>query len=89
MFGGIGFVSGGVMFAMIGGGTFRLRADEHSQADFEAHEMGPFDPKKDGERNPLLGSVTISVRRPGRPAKPARSELNTWAEKAYSFGVSF
>ncbi|MEQ9049776.1 MAG: TfoX/Sxy family protein [Marinoscillum sp.] len=42
MFGGIGFFLQDKMFAMIGGGVFRLKVDESNLADFENTGMKPF-----------------------------------------------
>ena len=39
MFGGVGFFQAGKMFAMIGGGAFRLKVGESNRAQFEAAGM--------------------------------------------------
>jgi DNA transformation protein len=36
MFGGLGFFKDGMMFGKIGGETFRLKVDEHNQADYHS-----------------------------------------------------
>ena len=41
LFGGIGFFKEGLMFGMIGGDKFRLKVDEHNQADYEDKGMQP------------------------------------------------
>ena len=42
MFGGVGIFRDGLMFAKIGSDVFRLKVDEHNQADYEARGMKPF-----------------------------------------------
>jgi DNA transformation protein and related proteins len=42
MFGGVGFYKDGLMFAMIGGDTFKLKVDETNQKQFEDKGMKPF-----------------------------------------------
>ena len=42
MFGGIGFFKEGLMFAMLGKGVFRLKADELNKADFEERGIARF-----------------------------------------------
>ncbi|WP_020536034.1 TfoX/Sxy family protein [Lewinella cohaerens] len=42
MFGGIGIFHEGLMFGMIGSDIFRLKVDEHNQADFENLGVQPY-----------------------------------------------
>lgn len=42
MFGGIGIFKEGLMFAKIGGDTFRLKVDETNKKQFEDRGMKPF-----------------------------------------------
>lgn len=42
MFGGIGIFHEGLMFGMIGRDIFRLKVDEHNQADFENLGVQPY-----------------------------------------------
>ena len=77
MFGGIGFFKEGTMFAMIGGGVFRLRADDQTVPDFEAHGMEPFNPYPDkGRKGMPYWEVPLSV-------FEDKHELKIWATKAY------
>jgi len=41
MFGGVGFFHEGLMFGMIGGGSFRLKVDEHNKEDYASRGMEP------------------------------------------------
>lgn len=77
MFGGVGYFKDGVMFAMIGGGVFRLRADEQTEADFKAHGMEHFNPYPNKSRKGMpYWEVPLSV-------FEDKHELKEWARKAY------
>ena len=52
MFGGVGFFKDGLMFALIGGGTFRLKADDVNKSDFQQRGMKPYHSKKKGKGMP-------------------------------------
>ncbi|MBK8504784.1 MAG: TfoX/Sxy family protein [Saprospiraceae bacterium] len=75
MFGGIGFFKDGLMFAMIGGNTFRLKVDDSNQNDFEKRGMTPYqnDSKKKGMP---YWEVPLEV-------IEDKTELKKWAGKAF------
>ena len=77
MFGGVGFFHQDIMFAMMGMGKFRLRADETSQGDFEAYGMEPMQIKKG--KMPYW-EVPESV-------QADREELAVWAQKAFEVAL--
>ena len=79
MFGGIGFFKEGIMFAMIGGGTFRMRVDEENQADYESKGMKPYqsNPKKKGMP---YWEVPVDV-------LEDKEELNLWAQKSLEAAI--
>ena len=55
LFGGVGIMRDGVMFAMLAGDTMYLRVDERTRARFEAAGSGPFRYRRAG-REVALGS---------------------------------
>lgn len=75
MFGGIGIFKEGLMFAKIGGDTFRLKVDESNQADFEKHGMKPYfsETKKKGMPYWEVPQAVLED----------RSELAKWAKKSF------
>lgn len=75
MFGGVGFRYEGTMFGMIGGGVFRLRADEQNIPDFEAMGMKKFQPDPNKQGMPYW-EVPLEV-------FEDKHELKVWAKKAY------
>jgi DNA transformation protein and related proteins len=75
MFGGAGFFLDGTMFAMIGGGVFRLRADEQTVSDFESRGMELFQPNKLRKGMPYW-EVPVDV-------FEDKHLLKEWAIKAY------
>jgi len=75
MFGGVGFFLDGIMFAMIGGGVFRLRADDENRPDYEAAGMTNYAPRK-GSKGMPYWEVPVSV-------FEDKHELKQWAKKAY------
>lgn len=75
MFGGVGYFKDGVMFAMIGGGVFRLRADEQNIEDYTSRGMSQFNPMKKGNGMPYW-EVPVDV-------FEDKHELKLWAEKAF------
>lgn len=79
MFGGVGFFREGLMFAMIGGGSFRLKVDEYTQPDFEKYEMEPFYMGKDGGSLPYW-EVPVHV-------LEDKSELKIWAARAFEVAL--
>lgn len=81
MFGGVGFFKEGIMFAMIGGGKFRLRADETTQGDFEAAGMEPLHHKKATGKKPMpYWEVPVSV-------LEDRDVLAQWAAKSFAVAL--
>lgn len=79
MFGGIGFYHEGLMFGMIGNDVFRLKVDEHNQADFEAKGMKPFFSKGKKKGMPYW-EVPPDV-------LEDKEELKKWASKSYEAAV--
>ena len=75
MFGGIGFFREGMMFGMLGGGTFRLKVDAYNQADYEKHGMKPYHSKKKGKGMPYW-EVPAEI-------LEHRKKLTAWAQKAF------
>lgn len=80
MFGGIGFFKEGVMFAMMGKDTFRLKVDDSNRSDFEAHGMVAFqsDTKKKGM--PYFEVPTVVLEN--------AEELAIWCEKSFSIALA-
>lgn len=79
MFGGIGIFREGLMFGMIGSDTFRLKVDEHNQADFEELGMKPYFNKNKKKGMPYW-EVPTSV-------LEDRTLLSAWALKSYEAAV--
>jgi DNA transformation protein len=75
MFGGVGYFMDGTMFGMIGGGVFRLRADEQTVSDYTEHGMEPYNPMKKKNGMPYW-EVPVHV-------FEDKHELKAWAIKAY------
>lgn len=75
MFGGAGIFKEGLMIAMIGNESFRLKVDEHNQADFEKRGMKPYFSKKKKKGMPYW-EVPIDI-------IENRTELAKWAQKSY------
>lgn len=73
MFGGVGFFYQDVMFAMMGHGDFRLRADELTEGDFEAEGMEKF----------KTGKGTMPYWQVPEHVLSDRSKLAVWANKAF------
>ena len=73
MFGGVGFFYQDVMFAMIGLGDFRLRADEQTKGDFEAEGMEKF----------KMSKGTLPYWQVPEHILSDRSKLAVWANKAF------
>ena len=55
MFGGVGIMRDGVMFALLSGDAMYLRVDERTRAKFEAEGCGPFSYQRAG-REVSIGS---------------------------------
>lgn len=75
MFGGIGLFHQGLMFGKIGGETFRLKVDEHNQAEYEERGMKPFHSEKKKKGMPYW-EVPNDV-------FEDRKTLKIWAEKSF------
>ena len=75
MFGGVGFFRDGLMFAMIGGNVFRLKADAENEGDFIAHNMEPLRHAKKPGAMPYW-EVPVSVLEDS-------AELAKWAQKSF------
>ena len=80
MFGGLGFFREGIMFAIIGGGNFRLWADASNIADFEKHGMSNYRPRPNSKVMPYW-KVPIEI-------MEDKAMLAIWAEKSYTVAVS-
>jgi len=50
MFGGAGLYLNGTIFAILASDTMFLKVDDENRKDFEAEDMGPFNPFDDGIR---------------------------------------
>ncbi len=75
MFGGIGIFKDGLMFAKIGGDTFRLKVDESNQKQFEDRGMKPFHSEKKKKGMPYW-EVPQDI-------LEDRTELAKWANQSY------
>lgn len=74
MFGGVGFFKDKIMFAGIMSNVFRMKADETTIPDFEAHGMGPW---QHGDSKPMpYYEVPQGV-------LEDKLELKNWANKAF------
>lgn len=80
MFGGLGFFREGIMFAMIGGGKFRLRADATNIPDFEKHGMENYRPNPKTKGMPYW-EVPIEI-------MEDKGLLAEWVEKSYAVALS-
>lgn len=74
MFGGVGFFREGKMFGAIMGGTFRLKADDQTKTDFEAHGMEAYHNKGKGKGMPYW-EVPAEI-------MEDKDQLKVWVEKA-------
>lgn len=79
MFGGIGIFKDGLMFAKIGGDTFRLKVDESNQKQFEDRGMKPSYSEKKKKGMPYW-EVPQDI-------LEDRKELAKWANQ--SFKIAF
>ena len=79
MFGGIGLFHQGLMFGKIGGDVFRLKVDDHNQADFEARGMKPYFSEKKKKGMPYWEVPTDVIE--------DRQMLAEWANKSYQAAV--
>jgi len=50
MFGGAGLYLDGTIFAFLAADRLFLKVDDQNRSDYEAENMGPFDPFEDGKR---------------------------------------
>ncbi|MFK7922511.1 MAG: TfoX/Sxy family protein [Bacteroidia bacterium] len=80
MFGGIGFFKEGLMFAMIGKDTFRLKIDQTNQADFEAYGMAPLVSNTTKKRSMPYWEVPEEIIND-------RIELAQWATKSFQIAL--
>lgn len=76
MFGGVGIFKEELMFAKIGGDTFRLKVDDTNKEDFIAQGMKPFYSEKKKKGMPYW-EVPINV-------IEDKSLLAEWANKSYA-----
>ena len=76
MFGGVGFFRDGLMFAMLGGDTFRLKVDAENQAAFVARGMQPYHSTKKGKGMPYWAVPQDIIE--------DREELTKWATQAFA-----
>jgi DNA transformation protein len=79
MFGGIGIFKEGLMFAKIGGDTFRLKVDESNQQQFEDRGMKPFHSEKKKKGMPYW-EVPQDV-------LEDRTELAKWANQSFEIAL--
>ena len=79
MFGGIGLYHQGLMFGMIGNDVFRLKVDEHNQADYEAKGVKPYFSEKKKKGMPYW-EVPVDV-------LEDKALLSEWARKSYEAAV--
>ena len=79
MFGGIGIFRDGLMFAKIGGDTFRLKVDESNKKQFEEKGMKPFysDKKKKGMPYWEVPQDVLEN----------RTELAKWAKQSFEIAL--
>ena len=75
MFGGIGIFRDGLMFAKIGGDTFRLKVDDSNKKQFEDRGMKPFYSKNKKKGMPYW-EVPQEV-------LEDRTELAKWAKQSF------
>ena len=79
MFGGVGFFKQGLMFAMIGGDTFKLKVDESNKMEFEAKGMKPHHSNSKKKGMPYW-EVPVDV-------LENKSVLAEWAENSFKIAV--
>ena len=79
MFGGIGIFKEGVMFAKIGGDTFRLKVDETNQKQFEDRGMKPFHSEKKKKGMPYWEVPQDILEN--------RTELAKWAQQSFEIAL--
>ena len=80
MFGGIGIFKDGLMFAKIGGDTFRLKVDESNQRQFEDRGMKPFHSEKKKKGMPYW-EVPQDV-------LENKTELAKWANQSFEIALN-
>ncbi len=79
MFGGIGIFKDGLMFAKIGGDTFRLKVDESNKQQFEDKGMKPYFNEKKKKGMPYW-EVPQDV-------LDDKTELAKWAQQSFDIAV--
>ncbi|MEQ8880085.1 MAG: TfoX/Sxy family protein [Cyclobacteriaceae bacterium] len=79
MFGGHGFFKDGLMFGMLGSGTFRLKVNESNEQDYIDKGMKPYysDKKKKGMPYWEVPADVLEN----------RTELSKWALKSVSIAI--
>ncbi len=79
MFGGHGFFKDGLMFGMLGSGTFRLKVDESNEQDYIDKGMKPYysDKKKKGMPYWEVPADVLED----------RNELKEWAAKSVDIAI--
>ncbi|MEQ8552798.1 MAG: TfoX/Sxy family protein [Cyclobacteriaceae bacterium] len=79
MFGGHGFFKEGLMFGMLGSGTFRLKVNESNEQDYIDKGMKPYysDKKKKGMPYWEVPADVLEN----------RTELSKWALKSVSIAI--
>ena len=80
MFGGGGIYSGEVFFALIADDTLYFKVDDSNRPDFEARQMGPFQPY--GPKGEVMQYYQV----PDDLLEDAET-LRPWAEKALAVAV--
>src|SRR5512137_2477100 len=75
MFGGVGIYSGDSFFALIADDTLYFKVDDSNRADFDARQMGPFQPYG------AKGEVMQYYQVPDELLEDVEA-LRPWAEKA-------
>ncbi|NND95075.1 MAG: TfoX/Sxy family protein [Flavobacteriales bacterium] len=79
MFGGIGIFKDGLMFAKIGGDTFRLKVDESNKKQYEDHGMKPFHSEKKKKGMPYWEVPQVVLE--------DRTELAKWAKQSFEIAL--
>lgn len=74
MFGGVGFVKDGMMFALVADSTLYLKADDDNRAEFEARELEPFIYEKTNKH------VTMSYYQAPEESLDDSEAMHAWAE---------
>ena len=81
MFGGVGIYSGEAFFALIADDTLYFKVDDSNRPDFEARQMGPFQPY--GPEGEVMQYYQV----PDELLEDVEA-LRPWAEKALAVAAS-